>query len=317
MFSSFFPWEFINNYPHLLDEKKKGLYAFSCYDPYLEKIFLNTIPESFLDEGKWKILSPEELTISWIENNISTQDFFSNDQSVKVLMAQNIGADVQEYILKEDIDWGNKFFLLLFNKENKFFEKLKKKKVAHVLKIKEPRFWEMGNLLKFLCDQTGIRVSYDVQNLILETITNQPKEFILALKDLALLGGDPSKLSRQDAKRIISKNKLDQFELAKFWGQKKTKSFYENLLPLEGDFDSLGQIFRFMQSHAAKMVDPSYSQEKAKLSQYDKQIQSHSRLWTEGELREELRFFGECEIEAKSKSSLLIHKLRSRLIDSY
>lgn len=317
MFSSFFPWEFINNFPHLLEEKKKGLYAFSCYDPYLEKIFLNTIPNSFLEEEKWRVLSGEEVTVSWIENNIATQDFFSNDQSIKVLIAQNLPTETQEYILKGDIDWGNKYFFLLFSKENKFFEKLKKKNDVHVLKIKEPRFWEMGNLLKFLCDQTGIRVSYDVQNLILETITNQPKEFILALKDLALLGGDLSKLSREDAKRIISKNKIDQFELAKLWGQKKKKSFYEQLLALEGDYDNLGQIFRFMQSHAAKLVDPSYAQEKAKLSQYDKQIQSHARLWTSGELRDELRFFGECEIDTKSKSPMLVHKLRSRLIDSY
>lgn len=317
MFSSFFPWEFINNFPHLVKEGDFGLYSFSCFDPYIEKIFLSTVPSSYLNNEGWKVLSGEDFTAQWIENNLATLDFFSNEQSIKVLNAQNISADAQELLLQNDIEWGSRYCLLIFGKENKFYEKLKKKKVGHTMKIKEPRFWEMQKLLKFLCDQTGIRVHYDIQNFILESVPNQPKDFILALKNLALQGGDPTRLNIEQARKIISHTRLDQFDLARKWGEKKFKSFYEEVLNLQGDFDSMIQFFRFMQTHVTKMVDPSYVREKAKLSQYDKQIQAHSKIWTVGELRDELRFFGECEIEAKCRSVMLVHKIRTRLIQSF
>jgi hypothetical protein len=315
MFSSLFPWELIQAHPNLLTKGAPGPYAFSCYDPYLEKIFLSTIPKSFLEEESWKVLAGPEVTVSWLEDNLATLDFFSNSQSYKVLLSEQMSPKVKEFLLNENIDWGDRYFLLTFQKEDKFFEKLKKK--VTTLKVKEPRFWEMGKLLKFLCEQTGVSLSYEVQNYLLEAIPNEPGEFIIALKKLALLGRNPRDLKLVDVKEMLSQERINQFELARLWGEKKNQDFYKLLVELSHDIDGIMLFFRFMQGHIIKMSDTSYMRGKSKPSKYDRQIEATSALWTHADLRDELRFFGECEILAKSRSSKLVQQLRLKKVSCY
>ena len=315
MFSSLFPWELIQAHPNLLTKGAPGPYAFSCYDPYLEKIFLSTIPKSFLEEENWKVLAGPEVTVGWLEDNLATLDFFSNSQSYKVLLSEQMSPKVKEFLLNENIDWGDRYFLLTFQKEDKFFEKLKKK--VTTLKVKEPRFWETGKLLKFLCEQTGVSLSYEVQNYLLEAIPNEPGEFIVALKKLALLGRNPRDLKLVDVKEMLSQERINQFELARLWGEKKNQDFYKLLVELSHDIDGIMLFFRFMQGHIIKMCDTSYMRGKSKPSKYDRQIEATSALWTHADLRDELRFFGECEILAKSRSSKLVQQLRLKKVSCY
>lgn len=315
MYSSLFPWELIQAYPNLLTKGKPGPYAFSCYDPYLEKIFLSSIPKTFLEGESWKVLAGPEITVNWLEDNLKTLDFFTNSQSYKVLLSEQMSPKVKEFLLTEDIDWGDRYFLLTFQKEDKFFEKLKKK--VPTLKVKEPRFWEMGKLLKFLCEQTGVGLSYDIQNYLLEVIPNEPGDLIIALKKLALLGRNPKDLKLVDIKDMLSKERIDQFELARLWGEKKNQRLYELLIELSHDVDGMMSFFRFIQGHIIKLSDTSYMQGKSKPSKYDRQVEATSRLWSQADLRDELRFFGECEILAKSRSSNLIQQLRLKKISCY
>lgn len=317
MSSSSFPWEFHQAYPNLLKKDQTGLYAFSCYDPYLERIFLNTIPGNFLEGEAWKVLSGPELTVQWLEDNLATLDFFSVSQSYKVLMSEQMSGPVKDFLLNEDIDWGERYFLLTFGKEDKFFSNLEKKKKATVLKVKEPRFWEMGKLMKFLCEQTSVPLSYQIQNYILEVVPNEPGPLLVALKKLALLGGNLRSLTPQKVDELLGHERVNQFELARLWGEKRHTDFYKSLLELSHDYDGLMSFFRFLQGHILKVVDPSYMKSKAKPSKYDRQIESCARMWSAAQLRDELRFFGECEILAKSKSRDLINQLRLRLLESY
>lgn len=316
MYSNFNPWEFKQNHPHLLTEGVYGPYALSCYDPYIEKLFLNLVPKHFTDNG-WKVISGPEVSVSWLEDNLSALDFFSANQSFKVLMSEQMPTKAKDFILNENIEWGQRYFLLSFLKEDKFFDQLKKRKDVHALKINEPKFWEQNKLLKFLCDMTGIYLPLNVQNTILELVPNEPGELILAMKKVALLTGNPKQVTPEQAKNILGLNRLDQFEMARVWGDRRFSDFYKSLLQLTGDFDGLMLFFRFMQGHIIKMIDPTYMREKNKLSKYDKQIESQGRLWNKAELTDELRFFGECEILAKSKSSDLTNKLRLKVLASY
>ena len=317
MFSSFFPWEFKNNYPHLLQEGKHGLYAFSCYDPFLEKIFLNSVPSHYLDGGKWSVLNPQDITVAWLEDNLKTLDFFSSGQSYKVLMSEHLSAPVQEFLLEEDVDWGSRYFLLSFQKENKFFDKLKKKEEVQSYKIKTPNFWDYDKLMKFICEQMSLPLSYKAQTYLVENIPSEASEYIHVLKKLALLGKPMGQIDIEDIKAEWEKDKFDTFGLAKLWGSKKFQSFYKKLIPFVNDHIEMIKFFNFMQSHILKMSDTSYMAAKARPSKYDKEIELHSRMWSGAELRDELKFFGNCEILAKQKSAELGHQLKLRLIDSY
>jgi hypothetical protein len=188
MFSSFFPWEFKNNYPHLLKEKEHGLYALSCYDPFLEKIFLNSVPRHYLEGGKWSVLNPQDVTVGWLEDNLNTLDFFTSGQSYKVLMSELLSTNVQEFLLNEDIDWGNRYFLLCFQKENKFFDKLKKKDQFNTYKIKVPNFWENDKLMRFICEQMSLSLPYSVQSYLVEHTPAEASEYVHILKKISLLG---------------------------------------------------------------------------------------------------------------------------------
>ncbi len=315
MSSSLFPWEFQQAYPNLLKKNEPGLYVFSCYDPYLERLFLSSIPASFLEGESWKVLSGPELTVNWLDNNLATLDFFSTAQSYKVLMSEQMSAPVKEYLATKDIDWGERYFLLTFGKDDKYIDKLKKK--AKILKVKEPRFWEMGKLMKFLCEQTSVPLSYQIQNYLLEVVPNEPGPLLMALKKLALLAGDLRSLTPKKVDEILGHERMDQFELARLWGEKKHKDLYKALLQHIHDRDGLMSFFRFLQGHIIKVCDPSYMQGKAKPSKYDRQIEVYARQWSQAQLRDELRFFGECEILAKSKSTDLTQQLRLKLFESY
>jgi len=317
MFSSFFPWEFKNNYPNLLQEGSYGLYAFSCYDPFLEKIFLNSVPNHFLEGSKWSVLNPQDITVEWLENNINTLDFFSAGQSYKVLMSEHLSAPVQEFLLEENIDWGNRYFLLSFQKENKFYDKLKKKEQAHCLKIKTPNFWDFDKLMKFICDQMSLPLSYSAQSYLIENVPSEASEYIHILKKLALLGKPIQKLTIEDIQKELANEKFDTFLFAKLWASKKHKNFFQKLLPFVNDHGEMIKFFSFMQSHILKMADTSYMAAKARPSKYDKEIDLHSKIWSGAELRDEMKFFGKCEILAKQRSSELIQTLRLRLVDSY
>jgi hypothetical protein len=317
MFSSFFPWELKTNFPNLLEEGAHGLYAFSCYDPFLEKIFLNSIPKHFLSGSSWTVLNPQDLSTNWVDENLLTLDFFSSEQSYKVILAENLDASVVEQLQDEKIDWQGRYFILSYQKENKSFEALKKNDSVHTIKVKEPRFWENGKLLKFLCEQTGVYISYDVQNYIVESVVNEPGEFLHVLKKIALLGADPKSLSVEAVKKHISVGKLDQFELARLLGEKKHRDFFTRLLVLSEDYTGMMLFFRFIQGHILKLIDPSFVASKSRASKYDKQIEGHSRLWKEAELKDELRFFSKLEILAKSKSKDLGLEIKLRIVSAY
>jgi len=317
MFSSFFPWELRANFPDLLEENRYGLYAFSCYDPFLEKIFLNSVPKHYLSNEGWAVLNPQDLGQAWVDENLLTLDFFSNDQSYKVILAENLQNSVIEQLQDPKIDWQGRFFLLCFQKENKMFDQLKKNELVCTIKVKEPRFWETGKLLKFLCEQTGVYINYDVQNYILESVVNEPGEFLHVLKKLALQGTDPKSISVEQAKKLFSVGRLDQFELARLFGEKKHRDFYLKLLQLSEDYTGMMLFFRFIQGHIIKLIDPSFIAAKARASKYDKQIQGHARLWKATELKDELRFFGKLEILAKSRSDNLKRELQQKVVASY
>ena len=317
MFSSFLPWELKTNFPHLLEEGAFGLHAMSCYDPYLEKLFLNSVPKHFLADGAWSVLDPQDIGSSWVEENLLTQDFFSSHQSYKIILAEDLSSSVVEQLQNPKIDWDGRFFLLCFQKENKAYEQLKKNSEVHTIKVKEPRFWESGKLLKFLCEQTGVFIPYDVQNYIVDSVVNEPGMFLHVLKKLALLGSDPKSLKVSDVKEHINVGKIDQFELARLFGEKKNREFFLKLLEVSEDFIGMLVFFKFLQGHIIKLLDTSYIAQKARPSKYDKQIEGHARLWKEAELKDELRFFSQLEILAKSKSQKLRDKIKTRVVSTY
>jgi hypothetical protein len=309
MSSKLYPWDFFKSFPKTLDQNKMGAYFFNVYDPYIEKILINKIPKKEVG-GEWRTILGNEITIEWIENNLNTLNLFSTKESYVILMAQQISPAVKKYILEGSCDWSERFLLFFFSKEDKFFDEATKKKLGVSLKILEPRFWEGQKLLRFCCEQLQSQLPYDIQNFIIESVENTPAEFIHALKTISIHFPNPQSIKLCELKELVHADRVDQFKLANLLGKKDWESFFQCLFDYGENYDILRGIFGFLQGHMIKLADNSYMAKKARLSKYDKEIQSHSRLWNPSDLRSEMNFFGQMEILAKSKSPQLISHLR-------
>jgi hypothetical protein len=121
---------------------------------------------------------------------------------------------------------------------------------------------------------------------------------------------DSKEVSVGDVKGLFTLDKLDQFAMASLFTRKKFVDFYARLVMLEGDFDKMRGLFNFMQSHLVKLADTSYMSQKSRLTQYDKDLQSTSKLWKNDDIMKEIERFNEWEIQSKTKNNLLWSQLR-------
>ena len=109
---------------------------------------------------------------------------------------------------------------------------------------------------------------------------------------------------------MISVEKLDQFQLASLFSRKKFSDFFDRLLKVDEDFDRLRSLSLFMQSHLIKMLDTGYLEKKTRLTSYDKEISSASRLWKDHELLREIERFNRWEILSKKKDFIVWNEIK-------
>ncbi len=308
MYSNFYPWDFVKNVKSVVDDKITGLYALMCYDAFIEKILLNKIDKS---KTKYTILSGAELTVDWLENNVNTMDLFSENESYIVILADQMNKKVKEFIGEGKLDLSSRHFLLCFNTDTKYFDSLKKNLEGQYYKVDPPRFWEGQKLLQFLANEMNIRLNYQSLQVILEKTPNTPGDLLRSLKNLSLEFGDLSKASPSAIESFLDSAYLDQFALAKQWGDKDWKKFSMKLLELSHDYDSLRSFSNFMQGHLLKVVDPSYVAKKSRATKYDDQIVNQSRMWDKEEVLKEIDFFTDLEILSKTKDIKIKNVLRN------
>lgn len=157
MYSNFYFWDFVKNVKSVVDDKITGFYVLMCYDVFIEKILLSKIDKS---KTKFTIFSGIELTVDWLENNVNTMDFFSENDSYIVILADQMNKKVKEFIAEGKLDLFSRYFLLCFNSDTKYFDSLKKNLEGQYYKVDPLRFWEGQKLLQFLANEMNIRLNY-------------------------------------------------------------------------------------------------------------------------------------------------------------
>lgn len=309
-------WDILSKRPTVLSENEKGLWVLSVYDSYIERILMGKVPKEYFDGEGLKVINGRDLTVRWLEDNIKTMDFFSTNTSYIVLLASEMNKSVSDYLINEDIDWGERFFILSLGSESALTKKLEKKN-CHGVVIEPPKFWEGQKLLQFLCSEMKVSLPYDVQAHIADSVPNEPGPFIQCLKSIKLLHAGGGQPSLTQVKNIIDKGKIDQFKIANLYGEKRWNDLFQEILDHISDFDGLVSLFRFLQGHFIKLADISYMNKKSRLTKYDKSVKAQSGLWTAEEISEELAFISCCETWSKTKSAQLVNEVRLRLVKSY
>jgi DNA polymerase III delta subunit len=168
----------------------------------------------------------------------------------------------------------------------------------------------MNKLLDFCCQYLKLRLSLDSKNWILEVLENNLPAFYNACFLLKLNNPGSHEIGLPEVQKLLESDKVDHFMMASLFSKKKKKEFYRRITSFQSDFDKMRNLFLFMQSHLLKMVDPSYLSLKSKLTNYDKEIQTTSKLWTVDDLLKEIARFNKLEILSKKKDSNLWHELK-------
>ena len=314
MLSNVFPWEYFAGPSKIV--WKQGISALYCYDPLLEKMIVTKIPPRNVEEQGPSKISLKDVDREWFENRFFSNDFFLNEESYLLLQSEQADSNLMDFILSHLDSIGKKSIIFLFEKDNTFFQSLCRHPQIQGWKIKEPFFWHRQQFFNFLCDQMKIALSHPVREYLLESVKSEVHEIINALKILKLNTSATESLTVNDVKALIRPNRLDFFKLADYYAEKSFSRFYRELLKSDFLYEEYQGLLSFLQGHLIKIYDPRYTEDKNRLSRYDKKISSQRQHWkNKRELFIHLQRLAEMEIMAKKKDRFLRHKLRNLYLE--
>ncbi len=300
-------WDFFSSFKKDFLHDFQGIMALSTFDP----ISLKLVKDHLVYGAGERIIHykmASEVTKNWLEEEFQTLSLFGDSESFFIHSAQDLHADLMEIISKLDI--GQRFLILSFESETSAFKKIVKDSKVEILSISAPPFWELNKLLDFVCVYLRLPLSYEAKSWMNEALDNTLASFYNSCSLIKLNHPDSRDISLNDVRELLTVEKLDQFALASLYARKKFQPFFDKIVSLEGDFEKMRGFFNFLQSHLIKMADTTYLAKKDRLTQYDKDLQSTSKLWRSPELMHEIGRFNRWELMCKKKDSLLWHELK-------
>lgn len=300
-------WDFFTGTNKDLLVTFEGVLALNTFDPICLKLVKDFLTRG-IDDRVLHYKMASEVTRSWIEEEFQTLSLFGNSESFFIHQAHDLPADILELLSKTEIT--GRFVILSFENELAQWKKIVKEGVVSTLVVESPRFWELNKLLDFVCNYLRLPLSYDAKTWMVDALENNLGTFYNSCCLLKLNYPDAREVTLKDVTELLTLEKLDQFQLASLFARKKTVEFFEKLVALEGDFDKMRGFFNFMQSHLIKVADPSYLAQKPRLTQYDKDLQSASKLWSQADILKVIETFNRWELLSKKKDSQLWHELK-------
>lgn len=320
MLSKWQIWDFFQANSTGIPEKG-GIYSFHFFDSLFSIWLKKSLKKnSFIQGGLTSgltVLNGLKFTPDWIEDNLLSLGLFGNNDSYYIIQADQMPKASYDLLLSNQLMVDKRVIILNFDKETPQKKKLDSADHIQGFKIEAPKFWDFNKLLDFMADMMEVRISFETKNFILTSIAHEPLEFFNALSILSVNFPDVTEVTLLQAQSVLSISRFDQFELASLFSRKKFSDFYEKVLLIEDDFDTLRQLFNFMQSHMIKIADPSFIEKKKRATKYDNEIKQCSKLWNQAGLDKVIRGFGRLELLAKQKSPDLLLSLKQSTLKSY
>lgn len=303
-------WDFFYSRETLLKSGECRVFAFQSFDPFAFRIIKEKYFKVFNESEKPKTMMGKDITLSWLEDNFCSLGLFGNTQSYLILNADQLSKECRELLSNpEKLILNDCYLFLDFEKEDELVKKLKKSELAEVIKIEAPAFWEYDKLLDFVCSVKKVYLTTEAKLLIIDKLTPEIGSYFNIVTQIEINFPGKMNISDTDIAALVKNTKVDHFELAELFASKKFKYFYDKVLYLESS-DDMRSVFRFMQSHLLKVLDPSFTEKKSKLTKYDRQIMSQSSAWQKKSLEKAIVYFSELELLAKTKNPLIKARLQ-------
>jgi hypothetical protein len=305
-------WDFFASYDRNFLNSFQGTLALNSFDPICLKLMKDFLLKNADQTIYFKAAS--EVTKGWIEEEFQTLSLFGTSESFFIHQAQDLNAEMIELIMNLEVT--GRYLILSFESEGTSWKKLVKDGRVSTLTVESPRFWELHKLLDFVCSHVRLPLSYEAKAWMLDALENNLATFYNSCCLIKLNFPESREVSLTQVKELLTMEKLDQFEMASLFARKKFQPFFERIVSLQGDFEKMRSLFNFLQSHLVKMTDPSYLAAKPRLTQYDKDIQSSSKLWSTADLVARIEACNRWELMCKRKDSFLWHELRDAHLQS-
>ncbi len=291
MLSDWKIWEFFRqNRGRLLNNSLHNAYL--CPTEIITSYLVQAIKkESAL---QFTLLMPDELTPQWIENELLTPSLFSlmdsGARNFIIYDAQKIKPDARKMLWKYSRELESISIILFFSENDKSWNELQKNhEYFNTVTLLAPKFFEMDQLLMFMCEQEEIILDVDAQILFLELVEHRPQDFMRELKLLKSIVNEKI-IKGLHVREHINPGRMNLFELASTLGKKQFNSFFKDLIQGPQDLESHEEFFRFLIGHLLKLSDSTYVDKKARPSKYDKEIKLLSTRWKEPEIKSMLNF---------------------------
>jgi len=291
-----------------LDLSQAGLIPLVVTDPYIERILKDKIPR---ENHEIRIFIGNEITQNFIDENFVNLSLFSQASHFLILNAELIPNEVLQKMFKELIQYQDSSIFLFFAKANKSISDVLKKSEINCLEIEEFKFWDAPKMLHFLAKELQVKLDAACVKFLLENIEHTVEAFYTTLNLIKLNFADEIDLNK--LKVVIVKERFDFFELLDIYHENRRK-FYYSLDKKLVDFEWMREFSVSMQSHLAKVLNPSEISKKEKLSKYDMNIIRWSEMEPRQEMKAELMFFHEVEMLAKSHDLGIKEKIRIKML---
>ncbi|MBT4792177.1 MAG: hypothetical protein HON90_11445 [Halobacteriovoraceae bacterium] len=314
MLSKWRIWDFLKTRSDVLDENY-NIISFLCFDPLAFKIIKDKMK---FPNGPLRVLLGKEVTQDWFDDNLRSMGLFANTESYLIHFAQDLNEKIQDRILKDrELLLDNRFLILNFSKDCSFYKELQKSNHTESIKIEAPAFWEDHNLLDFLCSQLNVYLSVAGKETIKEKVPFDINSYYQILTQIKINNPNEKSVSPEQILPLLSEQKMDQFELATLLGARNFKQFYNKMLESVTHGNEVIGALYFLQSHFMKMYDLSNLDQKSRLTKYDKQLISHSKLWSKDELMRVLDYLDSLILMSKKKDFLFEQKMKHDLLKTY
>lgn len=287
-----------------------GIAHFCFNDSFLEGTFLTQIFRE-QKEKKSKIFSlfGKEINADWLEAHLYDLNLFGDFDSYVFLDAQGMSAKVLKFFEQRPLQLMAGQLLLLCYSKKESMEKAVKSIGGISYLVESAKFWEGEKLLYLAEKLQAVDLPVAVEKAIIDRLEINFADYYQVVSLIKLNFERAANIELDQVLALIEGQKLNHFELANLYGHRRFHDFLQRVLVFADDFESLREIFQFMQGHLIKMHDPQYILLKARPSTYDLDIQKTVHLWKSSDLIRSIELFGQLEIEAKKKSNFLKPRL--------
>ncbi len=285
-----------------------GLICLKSSSPVLGKICKDLVFKRGKVSFQTKVA--QEVTRDWVISELKTPNLFGNNDSYFIHFADQLNKDVIEELKDStEILTDNRVILLNFEAHSSLLKKYQKQESVMIVEVESPAFWEFDSLFHYFLRYFSIKLNHSTVDKILAYLPEDIEEYYNFAHQISVLKGDEIQVLQ-----VLENKKNIQFDLARNLSLKKFQLFYQMILDREYTYDQYRSLFSFLQGHLLKIADPSYTEKKKRLNQYDKNILQWSKAWSRIEIRNVLVKLAEFEIQAKSKDSFLKHSLEANLV---